>query len=146
MVPEVLKLFQDKRDKEHELALLQMQSAMVDKKADNDLENTLVNASAQQSLATQESYRADMRATLDAGYGWVAALAASVRPVITYLFFFLYVAVKYSQIQLLVNPTLPWQTAITFSQAIGVAWSEEDTALFSAIMAFWFSERLLRKR
>ncbi len=145
MVPDLLKLIQDKRDKAHEIELIKLQAQAADKQADNDLTKTIAIAEGQQAVAIQESYRTDVRSTIEAGFGWVAALSASVRPILTYLFFFLYVAVKYSQIHLMMNPTMPWQTAITFAEAISTAWGEEDMAIFSAIVAFWFGSRSVRK-
>lgn len=145
-IPEVLKLLQDRRDKAHELALIKLQGDILDKQADRDLEKTLISATGAQAVAVQESYQADIKATVEAGYGWVSALAASVRPVLTYGFFLLYVGVKVAQFHLLMDPILPWASGVTFAEAIVLMWNGEDTAIFSAIVCFWFGDRIRRNR
>ena len=70
---------------------------------------------------------------------WVDALAASVRPVITYAFFALYGVIKVSQ-WIILTHTLPSAQSFVF------LWSEEDAALFAAVMSFWFGHRALIKR
>ncbi len=76
---------------------------------------------------------------------WVDALAGSVRPTITYLFFLLYALVKWAQFQVLITPSMPWLTALTPAQAMLAIWGEDDMALFTAIIAFWFGQRSLIK-
>jgi hypothetical protein len=143
ILPEFFKQVQDKRDKEHELALLERQAAIEASRAVADLEKTIELALGAQGTAVQESYRADVQANQGS---WVAAYSATVRPTITYAFFLLYSVVKFSQFWLLINPSLPWQNAQTFAEAITTIWTQDDVALFSAVMAFWFGERLIRKR
>jgi hypothetical protein len=143
ILPEFFKQVQDKRDKEHELALLERQAAIESSRAVADLEKTIELALGAQGTAVQESYRADVQANQGS---WVAAYSATVRPTITYAFFLLYSVVKFSQFWLLINPSLPWQSAQTFAEAITTIWTQDDVALFSAVMAFWFGERLIRKR
>lgn len=143
MLPEFFKQAQDKRDKEHELALLERQAAIEATRASADLEKTIELALGAQATAVQESYRAEVQANQG---GWVAAYSATVRPTITYAFFLLYALVKLSQFWLLMHPSLPWQNAQTIAQALTAIWTEEDVALFSAVVAFWFGDRMIRKR
>ncbi len=143
IVPELLKQFQDKRDKAHELAMLERQAQIDATRAAADLEKTIELALSAQATAVQESYRADVQANQGS---WVAAYSATVRPTITYAFFLLYALVKVAQFWLLVNPSLPWQTPQTIAQALSAVWTEEDVAIFSAVVAFWFGDRMIRKR
>lgn len=160
ILPEFFKGFQDKRDKEHELAMLRVQAEMEAKRATADLDKTIAQAIAAQGVAVQESYRGDI-AALSGGTesdgddknsasknsgSWIIAYSASVRPTITYAFFLLYAAVKFSQFWLLVHPTLPWQEGMTMAAAIASIWNDEDVAIFSAVIAFWFGDRMLRAR
>lgn len=143
ILPEFFKQAQDKRDKAHELALLERQAALEAMRSAADLEKTIELALGAQATAVQESYRADVQANQGS---WVAAYSASVRPTITYAFFLLYALVKFSQFWLLMNPSLPWQTTQTIAQALAAIWTDEDVAIFSAVVAFWFGDRMIRKR
>lgn len=143
ILPEFFKQVQDKRDKAHELALLERQAALEATRSAADLEKTIELALGAQATAVQESYRADVQANQGS---WVAAYSASVRPTITYAFFLLYALVKFSQFWLLMNPSLPWQTTQTIAQALAAIWTDEDVAIFSAVVAFWFGDRMIRKR
>jgi hypothetical protein len=134
---------QDKRDKEHELALMAQQAEMEAKRSAADLEKTIELALGANAAAVQESYRADIEANKAS---WVAAYSATVRPTITYAFFLLYAAVKAAQFSLLLHPGLPWQTPQAITQALVAVWSEEDVAIFTAVICFWFGDRMIRKR
>ncbi len=151
--PEVLGLFRQSRDNAHELALLKLQM-------DYDREKLAAQkqaADAQYAYRLQEiAVNADTaeRVALNHGAGtksgaigiaWVDGLSGSVRPMITYCFFALYILVKIAQFGMLMNPSLPWQTHLTFNQAMVALWSDEDMGIFSAIIAFWFGSRALSK-
>ncbi len=41
---------------------------------------------------------------------------------------------------------LPWQEGMTMAAAIASIWNDEDVAIFSAVIAFWFGDRMLRAR
>jgi hypothetical protein len=143
ILPEFFKQHQDARDKAHELALLEKQSELAAQRAAVDLDKSIQAALAAQAVAVQESYRADVRANPDS---WVNVYSASVRPTITYAFFLLYALVKFSQLWLLLHPSLPWQNQISFAAATVSIWSDEDIAIFSAVIAFWFGDRMLKQR
>ncbi len=66
-------------------------------------------------------------------------LSASVRPIITYLFFFIFAAVKVSMIWHAVS------TGTDFYQAMQMTWDEETQAIFAAIISFWFGSRAMNK-
>lgn len=66
-------------------------------------------------------------------------LSASVRPVITYLFFFIFAAVKVSMIWHAVS------TGTDFYNAMQMTWDEETQAIFAAIISFWFGSRAMQK-
>lgn len=138
-IPEFIKLFKDGKDRAHEVTLLKLQ-----------MEYAKVEQQQKLQAIELESWRAEDAAlngrVQSVGTPWVDALSGSVRPVITYGFFLLYVAVKAAQFSLLVSPALPWHEPLNTAQALVVLWSEEDIAIFSAIMAFWFGSRMMRRK
>lgn len=150
-VPETLKLYREARDRAHEITLLKLQM-------DYDREKLAAQAEAgaaaraarlqeievDADTAEGEQLNDRVKASLT-GIHWVDALAGSVRPVLTYAFFLLYFMVKCAQFHLLVDPALPWQRELTLAQALSSLWTEEDIAIFSTILAFWFGQRALSK-
>lgn len=145
--PELFKLFRDGKDRAHELAVMQLQieydkARLAEGAAERQVRLEAIAVEAQRAEETILSARLKEQLT---GIHWVDALAGSVRPVLTYSFFVLYAVVKMAQFHLLVHPVFPWSAQMTLAQALVVVWSEEDIAIFSAIMAFWFGSRVMRR-
>lgn len=152
--PEFIRLFREQKDRSHEITLLHLQMEYDRQKlADARHAQQVEQAYKLEAIALER----DMRESTDLnnrpdGTGehktglWVVdALSGSVRPIITYLLFGMYACVKYAQYHLLIAPTLPWQQPITHMQALVSLWSEDDMAVFTAIIAFWFGSRMFRR-
>ena len=71
--------------------------------------------------------------------GFAAGLAASVRPVITYLFFALFMATKVVIMLKVMQDGGDWMTGVD------LMFDEETKALFAAIISFWFGNRSVSK-
>lgn len=140
--PELISVFREKQDKQHEVKLLEMQ--MQHQREARTQQHQLRLEEIRLEADTSEQHALNAR-LMPIGVAWVDALAASVRPVVSYLFFTLYACVKIAQFHLLTKPTLPWQEALSTSQALVVLWGENDMALFTTIMAFWFGQRTIAK-
>jgi len=128
LFPDIFKLLRDKSDRQHELALAELQMQLQAQGRSERLEEIALQTDAAMAKAAYQTYHS--------GIGWVDALNGTVRPVLAYGFFMLYVAVKWMQYQML---TLPWQ------DAVGALWQPEDQAVFSAIISFYFGQRAMRK-
>lgn len=150
-VPDFIRLFRDSKDRAHEITLLKLQMEYErEKLAAAQQANMAAQTSQLQAIelqagiSEQQALNARVSESLT-GIHWVDALSGSVRPMVTYAFFALYFLVKCAQFYLLVHPTFPWQASMTMAQALVSLWTEEDIAIFSAIMAFWFGSRALGK-
>jgi hypothetical protein len=148
-VPDMFKLFRDAKDRAHELAILKLQIDYDrEKLASAATENAQTRHQQLQAIEAQNlgqeqlALNARIKDSLT-GIHWVDALSGSVRPMITYAFFGLYVLVKAAQFSLLMQSELPWQNDLSVAQALVSLWTEEDVAIFSAIMAFWFGSRAM---
>lgn len=72
--------------------------------------------------------------------GFIGGLRASVRPVITYSFFLLFLVVKSVTIyHLVIVGNVP------FVEALPLIWDENTQAIFGAIVGFWFGGRAIEK-
>ena len=130
--PTLLKFFNQKQDRAHELAIMDRQIELSKSGQASRLEEVRLQAeSAEQVALYQHAQHSNTK--------WVDALSSSVRPVITYAFFGLYGVIKVSQ-WLILTHTLPSAQSFVF------LWSPEDEALFAAVMSFWFGHRALIKR
>ncbi len=132
--PEVLKVYRDGRDRQHELDILDRQAIMIGKNHKYRLEEIQVQADA----ITAKALYAHAKPT---GVGWVDAMAGTVRPVITYAFFLLYAVMKYSQ-WAIVYHTLG---SSHWHEAFISTWHIEDQALFATVISFWFGQRMMEK-
>ena len=133
--PDLLKFWQDKQDRKHELQILDRQMEQMRLGHNQRLDEIAINADVSQSLAL---YKHDSQPS---GVTWVDGLRASVRPMITYGFFILFAWVKLSAVVLLMN-----QDGLNINEALIQIWDGETQALFARILSFWFGSRSLAKR
>jgi len=133
--PDLLKFWQDKQDRKHELQILDRQMEQMRLGHNQRLDEIAINADVSQSLAL---YKHDSQPS---GVTWVDGLRASVRPMITYGFFILFAWVKLSAVILLMN-----QDGLNINEALIHIWDGETQALFAGILSFWFGSRSLAKR
>lgn len=139
--PEVLKYFQDGRDKRHELDILDKQIEMQKQGFNQRIEE--VNASADIEEAKT------LYSTYTTGIHWVDTLNGTVRPVLAYAFFLLYAGIKFMVVAFMVkngipfigpDAELPWLFRIN-----SMVWSEEDMAIFVGIISFYFGSRAMKR-
>lgn len=130
--PSILKLWQDRSDKKHELAILQLQMQQQAQGHQERLEEINTNADIAESLALYKTY--------STGIEWVDALNGTVRPVIAYCFFMLYAAVKF-----LSYAAIAHADAVPFVVLHDTLWTEDDSAIFAGIISFYFGQRAMAK-
>jgi len=132
-LPQLIEMFDRKNRLEHErdLAKLRMDAAAQGVDLQIQLENSRADAREGDSLRQHDS-------TLDGG-SFIESLRASVRPVITYLFFLLFIIIKSSALIIMVKDGLDITTALV------VIWDQETVSIFGAIMGFWFGSRIMDK-
>ena len=131
--PDLLGLFRDSQDRNHELAILDRQLEQMKLGHQQRLEEIEVQADIAETKAL---YRHDK----PVGVAWVDALRASVRPVVTYAFFLLFAGVKGSALYVLIAVE-----GLVLADALPRIWDPETQALFAAVMSFWFGQRALSK-
>jgi hypothetical protein len=156
-VPKLLEFFQDRADKQHEIALanLQIQRELEMRKAGLEAQERIEHIHTEQlereadsnaNLAVIGAQQAEMQAiyahdtSLNEGTSqWMKNLRASVRPVITYGFFFLLVFVDVGLF------TYGWNSGVPFTELAEMLWDADTQALFASIIAFHFGGRAFGK-
>lgn len=133
-VPAVLGHFAEKNKGKERIELMKIQGDMLKVKADIDLKMFNEMASDNEHARLIEH---DIAMQSDTGF--FAGLRKSVRPMITYMFFALFAAVKVSTLMVALEAEGDFNAAIT------MVWDEETQAIFAAIISFWFGSRALEK-
>jgi len=131
-LPEVLNFFKAGQEHKHKLQSMQLEMDMMQKRS--ELRVTLLDKQADIKEA-EGLYKHD---SIDAGW-FINGLRGSVRPVITYCFFGLFVAIKVTALIALMQSGNDLGTSLNF------IWDDATAGLFAAIMSFWFGNRAVSK-
>lgn len=132
-LPEVLNYFKRGQEQKYELQRMQMEMELMAKRSELNIAELDKEAEIKE---TEGLYKHD---NVDAG-GFINALRGSVRPIITYAFFGLFVAIKVTALLSLLN-----QTGVSLNMALDTIWDDQTAGLFAAIMSFWFGNRAVSK-
>ena len=146
-LPKIIQVFQDRQDKKHELAILQLQKerelemlakgyAAQAQVEEIKTEQIAIQAAAEERMAL---YQHDMKIGEGASQ-WVINLRASVRPVVTYLFVFLLIVVDIAGIW------YAYTKGVDFAIAMENVFSDDEMTILSSIIAFWFGTQAFGKK
>lgn len=124
-IPAVIGYFKQRQDNKQELAIIDKQIEMQEKQLGLQLQEVSVQANA---VAQEALYK-----TYNTGVAWVDSLNGTVRPVMAYGFLALYAGIKILQIHLIED--------VTLDHHLTVIWTDNDTAIFSGIISFYFGQR-----
>lgn len=143
LVPEVIKYFDKKNERQHELAMFDKQCDLEKVRGQIRLEEI----GAQRDMAVDVGVMDAFKAAIDqqtemvkAAGGWVASLSASVRPLMTYYLLLLYGVAKTAAI------VLAYLAGQPMLEVLKEAWSVDDMALLSGVVNYWILDRTLAKR
>ena len=131
-LPEVLNFFKAGQEHKQKMETMTLEMELMSKRSELQLNMLDKQADIKE---TEGLYKHD---SIDAG-GFVNALRGSVRPVITYAFFGLFVAVQIVIMVKVMDEGGDWASAVT------LMWTPETSGLFAAIMSFWFGNRAVSK-
>lgn len=139
IVPEILNYIKDKNDKKHELKMLEkhLKINVTKKLTETEILDKIHDgvSSIQSSIDSNISIVDDKQNKIN----FSGVFNSSVRPVITYMFFILFVYIKIFQIQ---NIDFSNTDSNEFFEII---WDEQTKAMFSIVVSFWFGQRQIEK-
>lgn len=146
-LPKILTMLQDRQDKSHELAVLQLQTqfqlemAAKGYEAQRDAEEIKAEAIEVQANAEERValYQHDMKIGEGASQ-WVINLRASVRPIVTYMFMVLLMIVDISAIWYAYDQGAP------FAEAARSVFTDDQMLILSSVIAFWFGGQAFQKK
>ena len=131
-LPEVLNFFKAGQEHKQKMESMKLEMELMSRRSELQLNMLDKQADIKE---TEGLYKHD---SIDAG-GFVNALRGSVRPVITYAFFGLFVAVQVVIMVKVMDEGGDW------ASAVALMWTPETSGLFAAIMSFWFGNRAVSK-
>lgn len=129
IIPEIIKYFKDINDKKHELDILKKQIEYNSMNSNKNLEEIHISRDILEQASLYSTYRTKIR--------WVDTLNGSVRPILAYNFFLMYMSIKYLQYQAISNTT-------HVIQYIDIIWTTDDQAIFAGIISFYYGQRTFR--
>lgn len=138
LAPEVIKFFDRKDERSHELKMFQLQTDLEKVRGEFRVEEKYVDYSVAQMDALAEAYKQQSAADSKA-YKWVASISALVRPGITFTLFGLYVVFKLVMMYNGIDDGIPWNEVVT------QMWAAEDWGMLNMILSFWFVSRTIEK-
>ena len=137
LAPEVLKWFDRKSERGHELAMQDKALEFDRMRGAQKMAEIGAGADAAWNTGAIEALRDAVRTQGEkTGVRWADALSISVRPVITYWFMALYCAAKTAAFVGAMTAGVGWSAAVL------QAWTEADQALWAGVLNFWFLGRV----
>ena len=126
-------MFERKQELKYQLQLnkLQMEAAVQNAQVQIAIEDAKADTADAESVRSYDN-------NIDGGK-FVNALRASLRPVVTYVFFITFIAVKVAVIYVMI------QQNASMVEMIKAVWDQDTMALFGTVMGFWFGTRILEK-
>ena len=143
LAPEVIKFFDKKNERDHELLMFGQQCQLETLRGQQKLaeigaqREATVDAGVMNAFNSAIEQQTEMVKT--AG-GWVASLSASVRPIVTYWILFIW---SFIHIWFAWNA---WVTGASPDAVFRLMMSGDMAALVSGTLNYWFLDRTLAKR
>ena len=143
LIPEVLKSFDKKNERTHELSMFDKQCDLEKTRGAQKLQeigaerDSVLDTGAMAAFQSAIQQQTDM---VKAAGGWAASLSASVRPVMTYYLLIFYGIVKICLI---------WDSMRLGAPLVDVMpkmWGGDDMALLSGVVNYLILDRTLAKR
>jgi len=143
MAPEVLKFFDKKNERAHELMMFSRQCELEQQRGQMRLAEIGAQREAAVDVGVMDAFNAAIHQQADmvkAAGGWAASLSASVRPVVTYWMLLIWS---------FVHIWFAWNAWLAGAQATEVfktMMSPDFSALLAGTINFWFLDRTLKQR
>jgi hypothetical protein len=134
LLPSIVRMFERKQEIKYEIELTKIKLDAAERQADLDFNIEMVKSDSQLRQSALDHDK-----SLDGGK-YINALRASIRPVITYTFFFLFVGVKVAAAYVMLS------SGQSVPEMLKAVWDIETMSLFSTIIAFWFGSRVMEKQ
>lgn len=139
LAPEVLKFFDRKGERKHELALGDQQAKLIELQGKTRLDELHVTTEAAQMVAGVEALK-EAYASQKTGFKFADTVNAIMRPWITAMVVGFWAAVKVAAFVQLAQGDIAWTVALQAS------WTDNDWTMLAGVTNFWFLSRVFEKK
>jgi len=139
LAPEIIKGFDRKNERQHELAMMEVEVRIAEKRMGHEMRRV----DAAMTIAEMDAISAAVKEqgqTARAAGKFVAAISALVRPLVTYWFVVMYSAVKVVSMMMAVQAGGDWKEVLVAS------WTADDMAMLVMVLSFWFIGRVYERQ
>jgi len=143
MAPEVLKFFDKKNERQHELAMFKNQCELEAQRGQMKLAEIGAQREAAMDVGVMDAFNnaiTQQAEMVKAAGGWVASLSASVRPVVTYWVLFVW---SFIHVWFAWNA---WLAGAPATEVFKTMMTPDFSALLSGTINYWFLDRTLKQR
>jgi hypothetical protein len=143
LAPEVLKYFDKKNERQHELSMFARQCELETLRGQQKLAEIGAQREAAVDVGVMDAFNAAINQQAEmvkAAGGWAASLSASVRPVMTYYLLVMYGAAKTAAM------VLAYYHGQALTEVLAKSWGTDDMALLTGVINYWMIDRSLAKR
>ena len=143
LAPEVLKFFDKKNERQHEMAMFSRQCELEQIRGQQKLAEIGAERDKAIDTGVMDAFNAAINQQAEmakAAGGWAASLSASVRPVVTYWVILLW---SFVHIWFAWNA---WMAGLPPSDVFKTIMSPDFSALLSGTINYWFLDRTLKQR
>ena len=143
LAPEVLKFFDKKNERQHELLMFQRQCDLEQIRGQQKLAEIGAARDAAIDVGVMDAFNAAINQQAEmakAAGGWAASLSASVRPVVTY-----WVILLWSFVHLWYAWNA-WMSGSAPQEVFNTMMTADFMALVSGTINYWFLDRTLKQR
>ena len=131
LIPELLKGKAETKNREHDYRMAELQLKIAQ-------EHGVAGLATIQAQALSQAIQGQSQIT---GVRWVDAVSSTVRPFVTYWWMLLFTIYKVCAI------LVAWQATTSLADFADQIWTENDWAILSTILGFWFVDRaIIRSR
>jgi len=141
LIPFFVDIFKQKQDADHEYRMTQLQLQIDQARATQQLDlahaQAEIASNAGEMAAWAEALKGEATKT---GIGWIDAISATVRPILTYYWCIgLYGSAKVIQIM------VAYDQHAALAAYLPILITEFDQNVIASMLSFWFVDRALRK-
>ena len=130
IIPEIIKYFKDVNDKKHELNILNKQIEYNATNAAKSLEEIHISRDILENASLYSTYQTNVK--------WVDSLNGTVRPILAYSFFIMYMSIKYLQYQAI-------SASAHIIEHLEIIWNIDDQTIFAGIISFYYGQRTFKQ-
>lgn len=138
LAPELFKIFDKKNERAHELAMLNAEMEFTKLRGEIAMRQTEAAMTVAELDTMAEAFKEQSKTAANAGK-IVSAVSALVRPFVTYLFVFLFAAVKVASYLIALQQGGDWKNVLV------TLWGVDDMAVLNMILSFWFVGRVYER-